>query len=140
MLHERRNLEDMAKIIKEVKGSFSGTLDFLKKVSSFNQIKIKKILEYYGEEGKTILAMNTPKDTGKTAASWEYEYSLKKDGCEITWYNTNLQNGVPIIVFIRYGHVTKNGHTWVQPNDFVTPIIEPIIRKIEEDIWNEVMN
>lgn len=116
------------------KGDFSKLTRFLEKAKEV--VKMGD-LDKYGREGVAALASATPVDTGKTAASWEYEI-INKDGvAEIIWKNTNIQNGVPIAIILQYGHGTKNGG-WVQGRDYINPAIRPVFDKIANDAWKEV--
>mgnify|MGYP000202395721 CR=1 FL=1 len=63
----------------------------------------------HGQEGVEALAKATPKDTGKTAASWGYTVTKGKERIAITWRNSNIVDGVPIAVILQYGHGTRNG-------------------------------
>lgn len=129
----------MAKIIARVGGTYSSTINFLKKLSKGKTNKIENILKKYGAQGVEKLSNATPKDTGTTAKSWSYSYSFTNDGCRISWENSNTNQGVPIIIFIQYGHITKSGG-YVPANDFINPIIKPIVDSIIKDIWQEVIN
>lgn len=94
-------------------------------------------LDRFGREGVRALSSATPVDTGKTAASWEYRITHDKDGVTISFYNTNIQNGVPIAIILQYGHGTRNGG-WVQGRDYINPAIQPIFDQIAESAWREV--
>ena len=83
------------------------------------------------------LASATPRDTGKTANSWNYEIKQDKDSVSISFYNTNIQNGVPIAIILQYGHGTRNGG-WVQGQDYINPAIQPIFDEIVKSAWKEV--
>ena len=83
------------------------------------------------------LASATPRDTGKTANSWNYEIEQDKDSVSISFYNTNIQNGVPIAIILQYGHGTRNGG-WVQGRDYINPAIQPIFDEIVKSAWKEV--
>ena len=89
------------------------------------------------EEGVRALADATPKDTGLTSQSWEYNIVRKEGSVSITFNNTNIQNGVPIAVILQYGHATRNGG-YVQGIDYINPALRPIFEKIAEDAWEEV--
>ena len=115
------------------KGDFSKTTKFLIKAKNFHIVE----LDRYGKEGVEALRSATPVDTGKTASSWKYEIKRTKNGAEIVWSNTNIQNGVPIAVILQYGHATKNGG-WVQGRDYINPALRPIFDKIAQNAWREV--
>ena len=83
------------------------------------------------------LARATPKDTGKTADSWDYEITEQKGRLKITWTNSNLNDGVSIAVLLQYGHATRNGG-WVEGIDYINPAIRPIFDKIAKEAWKEV--
>lgn len=95
------------------------------------------ILDRYGEEGVRALAEATPKDTGLTAASWQYRINRGNGSVSITFENTNFQNGVPIAILLQYGHATRNGG-YVQGIDYINPALRPIFERIAEEAWEEV--
>ena len=91
----------------------------------------------YGREGVAALASATPVDSGLTASSWYYEIINRNGTAQITFYNSNIQNGVPIAIILQYGHGTRNGG-WVQGRDYINPAIQPIFDRIANDAWKEV--
>lgn len=118
-------------------GSFTHTESFLKRmrVRSWTN-NLKK----FAEEGLLALMAATPKDTGVTADSWSYDIRVDKDRTSITWNNdsrTDGEMGPPIVVLLYYGHALPQGG-YVQPNDFITPVMEPIFKKIADDAWKEL--
>ena len=94
-------------------------------------------LDKYGREGVAALASATPVDSGLTASSWYYEITNKKGEAKITFYNSNIQNGVPIAIILQYGHGTGTGG-WVEGIDYINPSIRPIFDKIVKTAWREV--
>lgn len=118
------------------KGDFSKTIKFLEKTSKAN---IKSILEKYGKEGINVLSKNTPADSGKTAMSWDYDVKKTKYGYEISWYNTNIVDGVNIAIILQYGHGTRNGG-YVSGRDYINPSIGPVFDKMADEAWKEVIN
>lgn len=137
MLEERNSTQEGDSLIRLTsKGDFSNTFRFLKKMDNF---QITKILDKYGKMGVTALANATPYDSGKTAESWGYEISVKKEGATIHWTNTNQNNGVYIAVILQYGHGTGTGG-YVQGVDYINPAIRPVFDKIVEEAWMEVVN
>lgn len=94
-------------------------------------------LDKFGREGVAALASATPVDSGKTASSWSYEIKHKNGSVSISFYNSNIQNGVPIAIILQYGHGTRNGG-WVQGRDYINPAIQPIFDKIANEAWREV--
>lgn len=116
------------------KGDFSKLTKYLEKVKEGFDVGI---LDKYGQAGVRALASATPVDTGLTANSWYYKIEKSKGSVSIAFYNSNIQNGVPIAVILQYGHGTKNGG-WVHGRDYINPAIRPIFDAIVEDAWKEV--
>lgn len=115
-------------------GDFGSTKKFLKEVRSK---RYRDILEKYGKEGVSALASVTPVDTGKTAASWDYEIVETNGAVSIYWKNSNIYRGIPIALIIQYGHATKSGG-YVQGRDYINPAIRPIFDRMSEELWKEV--
>jgi LysM repeat protein len=118
------------------KGDFRNTERFLTNAQKLNT---RKILESYGWKGVQALSVATPKDTGETSNAWEYDVKVSTTKCSVTWYNTNLENNVPVAILIQYGHGTKNGG-YVQGIDYINPALKPIFDQIAEALWSEVQN
>ena len=116
------------------KGDFSITTKFLERIKK-DVVSID--LDKYGRAGIEALAAATPIDSGKTASSWEYEIIKNKNSIVIRYYNTNVQNEVPIAVILQYGHATRNGG-WVEGIDYINPAIQPIFDSIVKEAWGEV--
>ena len=116
------------------KGDFSKTTRYFEKVRQAARIGD---LNKYGREGVSALASATPIETGKTANSWHYEVTRDNKRAAITFYNSNVQNGVPIAIILQYGHGTRNGG-WVEGRDYINPAIQPIFDRIADDAWKEV--
>lgn len=116
------------------KGDFSNLSRFLEKSKSPNKFGN---LDRFGQEGVTALASATPVDTGLTAKSWYYEIKQETGSVTISFFNSNIQNGVPIAVILQYGHGTRNGG-WVQGRDYINPAIQPVFDKIANNAWKEV--
>ena len=94
-------------------------------------------LDKYGREGVKALESATPVDTGLTARSWYYEIKKTNGSVSISFYNSNIQNGIPIAIILQYGHGTGTGG-WVEGRDYINPAIQPIFDKIAEKAWKEV--
>ena len=116
------------------KGDFKSITSFLEK--SKNTINVG-LLDKYGKEGVSALSSATPVDTGLTAKSWYYKVSNNNGKASISFYNSNIQNGVPIAIILQYGHATRNGG-WVQGRDYINPAIQPVFDKLAESAWREV--
>lgn len=116
------------------KGDFSKTSLFMKKAkNAFGD----GYLDKYGEDGVAALMSATPKDTGKTAESWKYKVEKSDGAVSLGFYNTNIQNGVPIAVVIQTGHATSNGG-WIEGYDYINPAIRPIFEDILENLEKEL--
>lgn len=114
--------------------------DFTKLTRYFEKVKEKvKLgdLDKFGREGVNALASATPVDTGLTSKSWYYRIERSGNRVAITFFNSNIQNGVPIAIILQYGHATRNGG-WVEGRDYINPAIQPIFDKIVENAWKEV--
>ena len=99
------------------KGDFSKVTRFLERAEEVVHLGD---LDKYGREG-----------------SWYYEIVNRNGSAKITFYNSNIQNGVPIAIILQYGHGTRNGG-WVQGRDYINPAIQPIFDKIANEAWKEV--
>lgn len=117
-------------------GNFKNTERFFKRAPNVNY---KKILDFYGKAGVRALEKATPADTGLTASSWEYSYTITKDYISLAWNNTNQENGVPIAILLQYGHGTRNGG-YVQGRDYINPALKPIFDNLAEQAWKEITN
>ena len=120
------------------KGNFNKTERFLDNGLRFSA-SIRTILDRYGQLGTASLAAATPVDTGLTASQWSYEINKTSTGFSISWLNSNVKDGVPVVILLQYGHGTRNG-AYVQGRDFINPSIRPIFYMIADSIWKEVTN
>ena len=116
------------------KGDFSKLTSFLERAKETVYLGD---LNKYGRQGVAALASATPIDSGETAESWYYKIENNKESATITFYNSNVQNGVPIAIILQYGHGTRNGG-WVEGRDYINPAIQPIFDQIVNDAWREV--
>lgn len=121
-------------IIFRQKGDWKKSRKFLKRCSDLD---LDDVLNLYGQEGVDALAKATPKDTGKTAASWSYEVTKGRESIVITWKNSNIVDGVPIAVILQYGHGTRNGG-YVEGVDYINPAMRPVFERIAARAWGEV--
>ena len=115
-------------------GDFSKLTRFLERAKETVRMSD---LDRFGREGVAALASATPVDSGNTASSWYYQIEHKNGSSKITFFNSNIQNGVPIAIILQYGHGTRNGG-WVQGRDYINPAIQPIFDKIADSAWKEV--
>lgn len=118
------------------KGGLTKTKKFLKNASS---MKIRDILERYGEMGVDALSSATPINTGETSAAWGYEINRTVKGIEIVWTNSNVVNGVPIALILQYGHAT-NGGGYVEGLDYINSALRPVFEQLADAAWKEVVS
>lgn len=116
------------------KGDFSKTRRYLERVKSAVHLGL---FDKYGREGVAALASATPVESGETAKSWQYEVVHSRGSITITFYNTHVNDGVPIAIILQYGHGTGTGG-WVQGRDYINPAIQPVFDKLADDAWREV--
>ena len=116
------------------KGDFSKLTRFLERAREGLHVGD---LDKYGREGVAALSSATPVDSGLTASSWYYEITNTKGSAKITFYNSNVQNGVPIAIILQYGHGTGTGG-WVEGRDYINPAVQPLFDRIAESAWREV--
>ena len=116
------------------KGDFSKTVKYLNRVKKATALGV---IDKYGQEGVAALSSATPVESGLTAASWNYKITRGFGSASIEFYNTNVNNGVPIAIILQYGHGTGTGG-WVEGRDYINPAIQPIFDKLAEDAWKEV--
>lgn len=117
------------------KGDFSKLTRFLERAKEVVHLGC---LDKYGREGVAALASATPVDSGLTASSWYYKIENSHSSARVIFYNSNIQNGVPIAIILQYGHGTRNGG-WVQGRDYINPAIQPIFDKLADEAWREVV-
>lgn len=115
-------------------GDLKGTRGFLNRLK---QDRFIDRLDKYGQMGVKALRDATPRDTGKTANSWDYVIEQTKDSVTITWTNSNENRSVPIALLIQYGHATRNGG-WISGIDYINPALKPIFDQIATSAWREV--
>ena len=114
-------------------GDFSKLTSFLEKSKELFNVGI---LDKYGRKGVEALAAATPIDSGETANSWYYRIENRNGSAAISFYNSNIQNGVPIAIILQYGHGTRNGG-WVEGRDYINPALQPIFDELAKEAWKE---
>lgn len=85
---------------------------------------------------------NTPKDTGLTASSWNYEIEENKKAKTIVLRFTNsnvVDDWANVAVLIQYGHATRSG-TWVEGIDYINPALGPIFDDLANEVWGEIID
>lgn len=115
-------------------GDFKNTERFLTRAQL---LRVHTILNDYGRKGVAALSTATPKDTGKTASSWNYKASVSQRGYVLAWYNSHEENGIMPAILIQYGHGTGTGG-YVQGIDYINPAMKPIFDDFANAIFKEV--
>lgn len=114
------------------RGSFKQTSSFLQRAL---EVADMSWLDKYGKKGVEELSKATPKDTGKTANSWDYRIEHTDEGAKLVWTNSNTtKNGDVIAILLQYGHGT-NGGGLVIGQDYINPAIRPIFEEMAEQSW-----
>ena len=117
------------------------TIGDLRKTDTFLKHLMRQdltsVLHRYGKRGVDALSAATPVDTGTTAASWDYTVTEAKGSATISWTNSNVNRGVPIVLLIEYGHGTGTGG-YVQARPFIKETIGPILDELADALWKEV--
>lgn len=121
-------------ISAHVTGSFKNVESLLRAVPKMN---IMAILSSSAKEGVSALAAATPKDSSRAANSWGYEVSRKGGVYTITWTNSDVENGFPVVIMLQYGHGTGTGG-YVQGRDFINPAMKPVFDRIADKVWKAV--
>lgn len=118
------------------KGDFKKSITYMEKLKEAIRLNA---FDKYGQAGVNALSSATPVDSGKTASSWYYKIERTKNTISIAFYNSNVNEGVPIAIILQYGHGTGTGG-WVEGRDYINPAIQPIFDKMAEEAWKEVTN
>lgn len=112
-----------------------------KKLDNFLERALRKAhagkLDRYGRAGVEALRRATPVDSGTTANSWYYKIEQGPGTITLGFFNSNINDGVPIAIILQYGHGTGTGG-WVQGRDYINPAIQPIFDQIADDAWKEI--
>ena len=96
-------------------------------------------LDQFGQQGVAALQAATPIDTGKTSQSWSYKIVRSPGTVKIQFFNSNIQNGVPIAIILQYGHGLKGGG-WVEGYDYINPALKTVFESLANDAWREVVD
>lgn len=124
----------MSMINFKSKGDFATLTKWLDKAKGF---AYEKIFDKYGKMGVDALREATPKDSGLTSESWDYQITSKDGKARIAFTNSNVQDGVPIAIIIQYGHATRNG-SWVEGVDYINPALRSVFDELANSAWKEV--
>ena len=127
---------NMAVVNVKVSGDFKDTARFLERIKKFD---VQSVLKAYGKKGCELLSANTPVRTGETANSWSYEIEMTHEGATLSWLNSKKgsDNKTPVVFLIINGHGTRTGG-YVPPNDFVSPLMNPLCEEAADAIWKVI--
>jgi hypothetical protein len=119
-------------------GDFDNTERFLQAMLDEQQFAA---IDFYAQQGVTLLELATPRDSGVTAESWYYEITKRpQGGYFISWHNSHIDDqGVPIVLLIQYGHGTGTGG-YVEGVDFINPATQEVFDGISDAVWKAVQS
>lgn len=117
-------------------GSFDRTTKFLEAMSNINNT-VMALMHASGLRGVNALASATPVSSGRAAHSWGYEVQSDRNGCSITWTNSDVESGFPVAIMLQYGYATGTGG-YVHGRDYINPAIKPIFDDIANQLWKVV--
>lgn len=115
-------------------GGFKKTEQFL---HALQKLPIEQLVEAPARRGVAALARATPRKSSLAAASWGYEIKKTATSVTITWTNSDVENGFPVVIMLQYGHGTGTGG-YIQGRDFINPAIKPIFDEIAQTVWKAV--
>jgi hypothetical protein len=121
----------MIKITQQ--GNFNKITNWLQRIKRLNYTSI---LDKYGKRGVHELSLATPKDTGLASNSWSYKTYIGSDSAKLSFYNSDIEGDLPVVILIQYGHATKNG-SWVEGKDFINPAIGGVLNDLADELWRE---
>jgi len=122
------------KITFKHNGNFDKLDEYFKK--SIRISKFKNISDIADECIKE-LAKATPKKTGKTSRSWEYEITREIGRTRLIISNSNVVDGVNIAFLIDIGHATSSGK-WIEGEEYIEPVVRNIYNNILNNAWKEL--
>lgn len=115
-------------------GGFDKTTAWLKKLQ---KLDIQAIAEAGAQRGVRALSEATPRDSSRAANSWYAEVKKTATTMTITWSNSDIENGFPVVIMLQYGHGTGTGG-YVRGTNFINPAIRPIFDEIAQSVWKAV--
>jgi len=117
-------------------GSTSKTNSFLK---SMQNASLMSGLDAIAQQGVTALEAATPKESGLTAASWDYEIEQSGGSIKVTWTNSHNNGGANIAILLQYGHGTGTGG-YVSGTDYINPAMKSVFDQITNEMWKKVVS
>lgn len=122
------------KISLSSSGGFGKTEAWLRKIQ---KLDIGAIAQAGAQRGVRALSAATPRDSSRAAQSWAAEVTRTATATTITWTNSDIENGFPVVIMLQYGHGTGTGG-YVQGQDFINPALRPIFDEIAQSVWKAV--
>lgn len=121
----------------ETEGNFKKILDILR---NFQNRDARAALSSIGNEGVRRLERTTPKDSGETAASWDYTVQNTRKGPVLGIYNHgHPELPVNIAVLKDVGHGTGTGG-YVPPANYITPTMDKTFSRAGDIIAKELID
>lgn len=117
-------------------GSTSKLENFLRKNSRGSQFDK---LSDFGDRGARALAAATPRDSGETAAHWDYKIVKGRGFYRIVWTNDHVVDSASVAILIQYGHGTGTGG-YVPGKDYINPAMKPILDDLVAEGWKVVIH
>ena len=122
----------------ESDGDWSDTTEWLAELLSHEPRRA--ILEEMGAQGVRNLQSTTPRNTGVTANSWEWNTVLGIGQSEVSWSNSaHPHMSGSLVRMLYYGYSNRTGG-YIPPRDFISPAIDPVFsqasKRIEESMKN----
>lgn len=137
MLLDVRKLIRRASDMKITLGADDIFKETLKDLKRIHALRLKNLIDRYGQKGVELLSQATPKYTGLAASSWRYEVTKTGWDFTIEWHNDDVENGYNVVILVRYGHGLKGGG-YVEGREFIDPVMQPMFDQMVEELWKEV--
>lgn len=119
----------------ETQGNFQKIIE---KLLGFQNRDARAALSEIGRDGVTELERATPRDTGETAASWDYVIHKSFKGLDLGFVNNGHPHlGVNIALLKQVGHGTGTGG-YVPPNDYIRPAMNNTFKRAGAIIAKEM--
>lgn len=119
-----------------VSGSNDKMESFLKNAL---KVDVRAIMDSCGRQGVQALSSATPLESGRASQSWSYTTEAKNGVYSITWHNSDVENGFPVVVMLQYGYGTGTGG-YVEGINFINPAIKPVFDQIADKVWKAVIS
>lgn len=118
----------------EIKLKTTGNYDQTTRwLNSMKSPDLRAVLDRAGRVGLQALSAATPVQTGLASRSWSYEVKMGRRGASVTWTNSDVENGFPVLISLQYGYSTGTGG-YVRGRDFINPAIAPVFEQLKSDI------